>query len=348
MNREPEVVMVGFNHRVVPLVELEEARRAVEGASTVPVLALGARGAVGVVTCHRVELYVEAVADAAIPSLLGEWSGGRLSGGAPVVFRGRDVARHLFRVAAGLEAAVLGDDNVVGQLRCAYRSACEGPGVGPLLHRMFHAAFRSGKRVRTETGFKQGGRSLAGEAVVVINQELGGLAGRTVLVLGAGEMARTAAENLAKRGVGRLVISNRSLQRARDLASATGGEVVPWSWRAGALQTADAVVVGTGAPEPVLGAGELRAAAEARGRLVAVDLSLPRNLEPPVVEIPELELIDLVKLTSLLEGERERRRGAVTLAETIVEEEMEKWLAWAGNRRKRGCPGSAAGSVAAG
>lgn len=348
MNREPEVVMVGFNHRAVPLAVLEEARRAVEDASTAPVLALGARGAVAVVTCHRVELYVEAVADDLIPSLMERWSAGRFGGEAPVVLRGRDVARHLLRVAAGLEAAVLGDENVVGQIREAYRSACEAQGVGPLLHRLFHAAFRAGKRVRTETGFGRGGRSLAGEAVVVINRDLGGLAGRTVLVLGAGEMARTAAESLSKRGVERLVISNRSVQRARDLAEATGGEVVPWSWRAGVLQTVDAVIVGTGAPEPVLGADELKAAAEARGRLVAVDLSLPRNLEQPEEELPQLELIDLVKLTSLLEGERERRRGAVTLAEKIVEEEMEKWLAWAGNRRKRGCPGSAAGGVAAG
>lgn len=347
MTWAPDVAMVGFHHRAVSMPVLEEARRAVDGASIAPVLALGARGAVSVVTCHRVELYVESVERDRIASLLSAWSGGRLTD-TPVAFEGVDVARHLLRVAAGIEAAVLGDENVVGQLRGAYRSACEGAEVGPLLHRMFHAAFRTGKRVRTEAGLGRGGRSVAGEAVVVINRALGGLAGRTVLVLGAGEMARTAAERLAKRGVGRLIISNRSLQRAKDLAAATGGEVVPWSWRAGVLQTVDAVLVGTGAPEPVLGASELSAAAVARGRLVAVDLSLPRNLEPPEVEVPELELIDLVRLTVLLEGERERRRGAVTLAETVVEQEMEKWLAWTRNRHNRGCPGSATGGVAAG
>jgi glutamyl-tRNA reductase len=317
--------------------ELETARRAVEDASTAPVLALGARGAVSVVTCHRVELFVEGVADDVLPLLLRAWSGGRIQGEAPVVLKGSEVAEHLLRVASGLEAAVLGDENVLGQLRRAYRSAAQGRTVGPLLHRLFHSAFRAGKRVRTETGLGRGGRSVAGEAVVVINRELGGLGDRTVLVLGAGEMARIAAERLAKRGVGRLVISNRSLEKAKDLAAATGGEVVPWSWRAGVLRTVDAVVVGTGAPEPVLRADELQDAAVSRGRLVAVDLSLPRNLERPEAAIPELELIDLDTLGTLLEGERQRRRGDVVLAETIVGQEVEKWLTWARNRRDRGC-----------
>lgn len=340
--------MAGFSHRAVPMTVLESARKAVEDSSMAPVLALGVGGAVAVVTCHRVELYVEGAVEAVGPSLFGAWSEGRLRGPAPVVLEDGAAATHLLRVAAGLEAAVLGDENVLGQLRSAYRSACEGLYAGPLLHRMFHTAFRTGKRVRTETGLGRGGRSLAGEAVVVINRALGGLAGRTVLVLGAGEMARTAAERLAKRGVGRLVISNRSLNRAKDLAAATGGEVVPWSWRARVLRTVDAMVVGTGAPEPVLGAEELRAAAAARGRLVAVDLSLPRNLAPPAVKAPGLELIDLVKLGSLLEGERERRQGDVALAESIVDQETETWLAWARNRRERGCRGPAVRGVATG
>jgi len=348
MKSEFGVVMAGFSNRTVPMTVLESARKAVEGCSISPVLALGVGGAVTVVTCHRVEIYVEGAVDAMGPALFDAWSGGRLGGRAPVVLKDGEAARHLLRVAAGLEAAVLGDENVLGQLRSAYRSACEGLSAGPLLHRMFHTAFRAGKRVRTETGLGRGGRSLAGEAVVVINRALGGLAERTVLVLGAGEMARTAAERLAKRGVGRLVISNRSLKRAKDLAAATGGEVVPWSWRGRVLRTVDAMIVGTGAPEPVLGAEELRAAAAARGRLVAVDLSLPRNLEPPAEQAPGLELIDLVKLTSLLEGERERRQGDVVLAEGIVDQETEKWLVWARNRQERGCRGLTVRGVAAG
>jgi len=333
------IVMAGFHHRVSSVGELEKAKRAVGDASPAGLLALGVHGAVAVLTCHRVELYLEGNVEdlkELLPSLFSAWSDGRLKGQPPVVLTDEAAGRHLLRVAAGLEAAVLGDGNVMGQLRSAYRAACDGCHAGPILHRLFHAAFRTGKHVRTETGFGRGGRSVAGEAVVVIHRALGGLRDRSVLVLGAGEMARIAAERLAGRGVGRLLISNRSRERALELAEATHGEVVPWSWRARALLTVDAVVVGTGAPEAVLQADELRKAARSRGRLIAVDLSLPRNLEVPDETISGLDIIDLERLGNLLKGERERRHKAVEQAETIVEEELEKWLVWAGERRKRG------------
>jgi len=345
---EPDVMMTGFHHRAVSMEELEAARRAVEDDSLAAVLALGVRGAVGVITCHRVELYVEGVACAAPSALFRAWCGGGHGGGRPIHLTGTRAARHLLRVAAGLESAVLGDDNVLGQLRDAYRAACQRLHAGPLLHRLFHAAFRTGKRVRSETDLASGGRSVAGEAVSMITRRLGGVSDRTILVLGAGEMARTAAQRLAKRGAGRLLISNRSCERARKLAADTGGTVVPWSWRTGALRSADALLVGTGAPGAVFSAEELRMAARARGALLAVDLSLPRNLEPPAVEVPELELIDLAGLTSLLEGERERRLGAVAQAESVVEQELEGWLSWAWNRRNRRGPVVTPGEVVAG
>ncbi len=340
------IVMAGWDHRTLPLSELEEAKRAVEGASPASLLALGVHGAVSVLTCHRVELYLEGPVEElriSMPHLLSTWSGARLKDGPPLVAEDEGAGRHLLRVAAGLEAAVLGDGNVMGQLRSAYREACEGCHAGPILHRLFHTAFRTGKRVRTETGLGRGGRSVAGEAVVVIHRALGNLAGRRVLVLGAGEMARVAAERLAGRGVGRLLISNRSLDRAQELAESTGGEVVPWSWRAKILPTVDAVIVGTGAQHAVLRAEELEEAASSKGRLIAVDLSLPRNLEAPVKGIPELEIIDLQGLGILLEGERERRRGAVKRAEEIVEEELKKWLSWTGERSNSLCRRRVAG-----
>lgn len=340
------IVLAGWDHRTLPLSELEKTRRSAEGASPASLLALGVHGAVSVLTCHRVELYLEGPVEElkiTLPQLLSTWSGGRLESGAPVVAGDDEAGRHLLRVAAGLEAAVLGDGNVMGQLRTAYREACDGCHAGPILHRLFHTAFRTGKRVRTETGLGRGGRSVAGEAVVVIHRALGGLAGRRVLVLGAGEMAGIAAERLVGRGVGRLLISNRSLDRAQELAESTGGEVVPWSWRAKILPTVDAVIVGTGAPEAVLGAEELEHAAKSKSRLIAVDLSLPRNLEAPVKEIRGLEIIDLQGLGILLEGERERRRSAVLRAEEIVEEELKKWLSWTGERSNSLCKRRVAG-----
>lgn len=332
MSAFPPLVMVGLHHRVVPLEVLEHARPAEGGGRLAPVLALGATGAVGVVTCHRVELYLEGASPSDAERLFLRWRGGPLERGAPEVVAGAAAGRHLLRVAAGLEAAVLGDDQVLGQLRAAYKAACEARCAGPLLHRLFHAAFRTGKRVRTETGLGRGGRSLAGEGVAWLARRLGGLEGCSVLVLGAGEMASIAARRLAKRGAGMIRVANRSAERGAALAAEVGGEPVPWRWREAVLESVDALVVGTSAAEPVVPPGRLAAAAAARGRLLAVDLSVPRNLAAPEVPAPGLEVMDVEGLTRLLEKERERRAGAVRRAEEIVEEELGNWLSWAGDR----------------
>jgi len=335
----PGVVMVGVHHRAAEPGAVERAHRAAGGAGLGPVLAAGAAGAVAVVTCHRVELYLEGCPAVRAPELLRAWGGaaaGRLvDAGEVVVLAGEAAGRHLLRVAAGLEAAVLGDDQVLGQVREAYAAACRARAAGPLVHRLFHAAFRAGKRVRSETGLGRGGRSLAGVAAAEIGRRLGGLRGRSVLVLGAGEMASLTARRLARRGVGRIVVSNRTSERARALAARVGGEAVPWSWRVAALSAADAVVVGTAARGPVLAAAELAAAARRRGRLVAVDLSMPRNLERPAGQVPGLEVLDLEALAGCLDGERRRREGEVRRAERIVEEELSAWLAWVSERAAR-------------
>ena len=337
------IVMAGIHHRVAPIGLIETARRGAEAGSPAAAVALGARGAVGVLTCHRVELYLEGVPAADAPSRFESWCGGGIR---PLVLEGAGAARHLFRVAAGLEAAVLGDDQVLGQLRAAYAAACRGLHGGPVLHRLFHAAFRAGKRVRSETALAKGGRSVAGEAVALIARRLGGLKGRTVLVLGAGEMARVAAARLARRGAGRLLVANRSRERARTLASAVGGTPVPWPWRERVLAAADALLVATAAPEPVLGAEALAAAAGAGRIRIAVDLSMPRNL-PAAGPWPGLETYDLSEIARSLEADRAARRASVAAAEAIVEEELARWLRWVRDRAGRG-RGRARAAVACG
>ncbi len=345
MSASPPLVMVGLHHRAVPLDVLERARPEEERGHLAPVLALGAAGAVGVVTCHRVELYLEGASPSEAERLFLHWRGGPLEGGGPLVVPGVAAARHLLRVAAGLEAAVLGDDQVLGQLRAAYRAACEARCAGPLLHRLFHAAFRAGKRVRSETGIGRGGRSLAGEGVAWLARCLGGLDGCSVLILGAGEMASIAARRLAKRGAGMIRVANRSPERAAALAAEVGGEPVPWGWREAVLESVDALVVGTSAGEPVVRPERLAAAATSRGRLLAVDLSVPRNLAVPDVQVPGLRVMDVEGLARLLERERERRAGAVRRAEEIVEEELGEWESWVAERRA-GCTARRAGRSA--
>ncbi len=336
------IVMVGVHHRTQGIAILERVRAAAENGSPAAAVAMGARGAVGVVTCHRVELYLEGVEPGTAGTCFGAWCEGGVDGVEPVVLRDEAAARHLLRVAAGLEAAVLGDDQVLGQLRRAYAAACRGLLGGPLLHRLFHAAFRTGKRVRSETALGRGGRSVAGEAVALIARRLGGLRNRRVLVLGAGEMARIVVTRLARRGAGPVLVANRSIERARALAAEVGGRVVPWSWRARAAASVDALVVATGAAGPVLSEAELAGAVAGGRQLVAADLSMPRNLPSAARGLPGFELVDLEGLAAALEQDAVRRRDAVAAAEAIVEEELDRWQAWV-RSREAAAPGRRGG-----
>lgn len=319
----PLLVMAGVDHHRA---SVDELARLVGQGRELPAIRARAAGVVAVSTCHRRELYLEGVPASSAAELLARWLGGEV-GRFAVVRGGEEAVVHLLRVAAGLESVVLGEDQILGQLRAAYREACAGSLAGPLLHRLFHAAFRTGKRVRSETALATGGRSLAGSAVNFIEHALGSLERATVLVLGAGEMATIAANRLRERGAGRIVICSRTLARAGALAAAVGGEPLPWEWREQALGAAAAVIAAVSSPTPVIAARELRAAACGR-RFVAVDLGLPRNLEFSLGLAPGVEFIDLDGLRAYLAKGEARRAGAVSAAEGIVAEEATTFAAW--------------------
>jgi glutamyl-tRNA reductase len=331
------VVQVGVDHRSAPLAVLESLHRA---RRCTPPADLRARcgGAVRLATCHRLELYVEGASPQLAVRLFFQWfalGDGEALALAPhlVVRTGEEAAEHLMSVAAGLESAVLGEDQIQGQVRDAYRAACAAGEAGPLLHRLFHATFRAGRRARGETALKQGGRSLAGSGVAWLARELGDLAARTVLVVGAGEMARVAAARLRERGAGRLLLVNRTWAKAQELAAAVGGEALPWAWRERLLGEVDALVCAAGAPEPVVSAGWLaRACADGRRRLVVVDLAVPRNVEQPAAPVAGLALADVAALSQRLAEDADRRTNAVAAARAIIAEELGAWSSWARSR----------------
>ena len=234
------------------------------------------------------------------------------------------------RTAAGLESAVLGEDQILGQLRSAYRDACSQHLPGPVLHRLFHAAFRTGKRARSETPIQQGCRSLAGAAVSFICEAAGGLHDISILVLGAGEMARRAASRLKKRGAARILVANRTFPRAEELARSVRGEAVPWAWRSRILGTAGGVIIATSAGSPVLDLETLKDTVAGRTTpLIAVDLSVPRNLQPPERPIGNLVTADISTLEAYLKAQHRRRRGSIGAVEQIVEQELEALMRWA-------------------
>jgi glutamyl-tRNA reductase len=332
------IVQVGVDHRGTPLsvLELLHGRR----MDPPPPTERRCPGLVRLATCHRLELYAEGIGVSPAIEIWRGWLGLSAAEGEALrprlsIREGPEAARHLLRVAAGLESAVLGEDQILGQVREAYRRACAAREPGALLHRLFHAAFRAGRRVRAETPLASGGRSLAGCAVAWLARHLEGIEEKAVLVLGAGEMGTLAARKLRQRGVGRLIVTNRTWSRAAALAERVGAEPLPWPWRGAALAEVAGVICACHAPEPVLSAAWLAAAAGSRRRFVVADLAVPRGVEPPVPAPPGLVLADLGVLTMQMNGEAARRRTAVGDAGRIVEEELREWLDWVEGREER-------------
>ncbi len=325
----PLLAMVGLDQRIAPVEVLGTLRG---DSRELPAIRARCNGVVALATCHRRELYLEGAPAAALKPLFFQWTKGG-SEVTPVIRCGDGAIEHLLRVAAGLESAVLGEDQILAQVRAAYREACAGALAGPLLHRLFHAAFRAGKRVRSETELGGGGRSLAGSAVNLIERRLGGLAGATVLVLGAGEMASLAAARLHDRGAGRILVCSRTHAHAAQLAAAAGGEALPWEWREQALARADAAICAVSAPASVIGAAALLASTAGR-RFIAVDLGLPANVARPALMPPGVEVIDLDDMRAHLARHASRRASAVAAAEGIVAEEMGALQSWLASRAR--------------
>jgi len=326
---------VGVDHRRTPLPVLERLHAG--RIDALPAIDPPCPGLVRLATCHRLELYTEGTHLPRAIEIFRTWLGlsrteveslyAHLS-----IREDAEAGRHLLRVAAGLESVVLGEDQILGQVRDAYRRACAAREPGALLHRLLHASFRAGKRVRAETALKGGGRSLAACAVSFLARSLDGLAGKVALVLGAGEMGSIAARKLRDRGVGRLVVTNRTWSRAAALAEEVGGEALPWPWRAAALSEVSGVICACHAPEPVLRGAWLNAAVSRHGQLVVVDLAVPRGVERPAPSPSGLLLADLSTLAEKMRRDTERRHAAVEDAGKIVEEELHEWLDWAQRR----------------
>jgi len=325
----PDIVQVGVDHNCASLdglARLHATKR--QDAPRLPETA----GVVQLATCHRLELYLEGVPAATAQDALRTWL--EVEELDTFTLReGADAARHLLRVTAGLESAVLGEDQILMQVRRCYRAACDAKTPRALLHRLFHAAFRAGKRVRSETALARGSRSLAGAAVGAAHRRVGGLAGKAVLVLGAGEMGAIAGRHARERGAGRVLLSNRTPARAATLAATLGAEQQPWEWRRALLSQVDVVVCATGASEPVLPADWLAAAAAGRtSPLVVVDLGVPRNVEAPRAALDQLVVIDIEQLSRLMQEDRRRQTSSLDAATTIIEHELAEWVAWMRSR----------------
>ena len=340
------LAVVGVSHRTAPI-ELRERFALGRGEVPSALLALAEEpGAEAVVlsTCNRTELYLSLPADAGGVDEAQALLAGRI-GVEPAaaarwmyVHRDRDAARHLFRVAAGLDSMIVGEPQIQGQVKEAYAAAREttgehGPVVGPALNRLFQTAFSVGGRVRSETGLGMGAASVSSAAVELTKKIFGSLRNRRALVLGAGEMSEVTLECLRDEGVQTSIVANRTWERARDLAQKLGAAALPWDRFGEALPQVDIVICSTAAPHPVVTARHVRAALPhgPSKPLCIIDIAIPRDVEPAVGDVPNVFLYNIDDLQQVVEDSVARRRAELPAAERLVEEGVEDYWGWYGS-----------------
>ena len=296
-------------------------------------------------TCNRVELYsagdleVIPTTKALIDRLAG-FHGQAASSFASHLYDEQDdrAVAHLFRVAASLESLVLGEGQILGQVKEAYQAAIARKSVGPILHSVFQAALRVGKKVREETGMDQGKLSVASVAVDVARNVFDTFTDKTVLVIGAGKMADLTLQHLATLKPGKIVITNRNLARAEAAAARWGGRAEPFERLNQALIEADLVISTTAAPEPIVTRDQYSRIQRARrNRLVLIlDIALPRDFDPKVGDLERVMLYNVDDLQAQAQANRARREQGVTPALAIIERETAACLATLRHQRHAG------------
>ena len=247
--------------------------------------------------------------------------------------QGTEAISHLFRVAASLDSMVVGEPQILGQLKEAYRNATEHKCTGVILNRLIHKAFSSAKRVRSETNIGSSAVSISFAAVQLAKKIFGDLKNKTVLLAGAGEMAELAAEHLMTQGCSQIIVANRTLENAVKLARRFNGKAVALSDLHQQLEIADIMVSSTGAPGFILHHDEVKLILKKRRSrpLFLIDIAVPRDLDPKLNDLDNIYLYDVDDLSQVVEMNKSDRQQEARRAETIVEEEAIKLLTWLGN-----------------
>jgi len=329
------IVLIGVNHKSTPLAVRELLALSDDACAT------GLRSLVDgeivregliVSTCNRVEVVTETAAGRLtetterIVEFLTRVNELPRSHFEKDLYQHTDdqAVRHLFRVASSLDSMVVGEPQVLGQVRRAYSIALEAGTTGRILNRLVHHAFRVAKRVRTETGIAANAVSISYMAVELGRKIFDSFAGRTALLIGAGEMAELAARHLVNAGVSSVLLANRSEEPARALAAELGGTPVPFNRLTEHLSQADIVICSTAADDYVVTEGMMRAAsARRRNRPVFfIDISVPRNIDPAVGRIPNVFVFDIDDLESVVSSNIREREREAQRAELIVESEI--------------------------
>lgn len=328
--------IVGLNHRTAP-VEVRErlAFPAAQLSGAIDQLLKGEGVNEGLIlsTCNRVEVAVAAEGDA--PGLVQRFFEECRQVPRSVVephlyhYHGREAIRHLFRVAASLDSMVVGEPQILGQLKEAYAAAKQRGAVNGLLDGLMTRAFSVAKRVRSETEIGQNAVSVSYAAVELAREIFGNLNGRSILLIGAGKMSELAARHLQRAGVKKILVTNRTRERADQMAELFHGTVVPYEQFHKGVAEADIVITSSGAPHYILDRQNMQPIMHQRRNrpVFLIDIAVPRNVEPSVNQLDNVFLYDIDDLGRVVEQNRHTRLEEAADAERIIEEEVEKMLA---------------------
>ena len=341
---ESPLLLVGWDFRQTP-VELRERLAFSPEKIEAAVLRMREAGllAEGVIvsTCNRSELYgvrgpaaLEGDPLLALTGFVSEFHGVPRHEVESAGYRhmGADAVRHLFRVTAGLESLALGEHQIIGQVREAFRFASSAGLTRTVLNRLFQKALEAGKRVRNETGLNSKPISIPGVAIELAQKIYENLAPRRFLILGAGETSSIFYDLLIARGAQNIEVVNRTLEKAEALCQ-RGGRAYPWEQLASRIPHADVVVSATSATDPVITREDARrAVAQRRGQpLFFLDLGIPRNVDPQVADLDNAFLYAVDDLQEIAERNRQERQREVVPAMAILEEELQDFTAWYGS-----------------
>ena len=327
------LTLVGVSHATA---DIEVRERLAHAPHEIPVTLAavrdetGAREGVLLSTCNRTEIYlVEGERDATA----GAWTAlsrrlGRDASPFGYVRREREVVKHLFRVASGLDSMILGETQIQGQVRDAWQIGRAHSSAA--LNRLFQSALLVAGRVRSETGIGHGAASVSSAAVQLAKKIFGSLQGRRAMVLGAGEMAELALECLVAQGVRTAIVANRTYERARETASRHGASALHYDECWSRLADVDVMLCSTAAPHAVVTPAHVMPTLTARGDrpLCILDISLPRDVDPAVGTLENVYLYDLDDLRQLVAATVDHRRGEVPSAERLIEQEVESYWSW--------------------
>jgi len=335
-----EILCIGLNHETAPVAVRE--RLALTGDSLQETLQWlkgqpDVQEALVLSTCNRVEFYlVTEQGVGQVDSIIRQYFADRFGleeedwGRFQYQYGYHQAIAHLFRVTSGMDSMVIGEPQITGQVKEAYRQAVHQKAVGTILNRLFHKCFHVSKRVRTETELAARAVSVSYVAVELAKKIFGDLSDRQALLAGAGEMAELAARHLVTTGIGSILVASRTLENAERLAASFQGDAIPLDSIAASLAEIDILLCSTAAPDYILRADQIREAMRTRKHkpVFIIDIAVPRNIDPEINTIDNVYLYDIDDLQTVLQANMEERKKELKRAESIVQDEVRAFLAW--------------------